>query len=260
MKTERRHELKHNSLDAELVKILDYLKAHGKGISLAILTAVAVISVGWIVIRNRAASVSVPRQQYDQLKSIDISTAQGRSDALAGFEELAAQSGNAKFAALGSVEAGDICLIQHVSGDHADGALAVAKKHYQRVVDEFSDNTVALGRAYLGLAKLAEDQNDLALARENYQQVISLGDKTSEMAVAAATKAIAMLDDLKEPVRLALKRPDPPATQPDTAVEPTTKPAAKIPAPVAPTTKPAEPTTQPAPAIIQPEPDINVTP
>jgi len=225
MKTERRHELKHNSLDAELVKILEYLKTHGKTITMAILVLIAVISVGWIVIRNRAASVSVPRQQYDNLKLIDTVDAKGRADALAGFEELADQTGNTKFAALGCVEAGDICMAQHVAGDSVTGALALAKKHYERVVAEFADEAQAVGRAHLGLAKLAEGERKFDLAEQHYQNVISLGEKTSALATTEATRALAAMKELDEPVRLASKRP-PPATQPAPTTQPA--PAAKV--------------------------------
>ena len=227
MKAERRHELKHNALDAELVKILDYLKQHMKGIILAILAIVAAISVGWAIVRNRAAAVSVPRQDYDQLKRMDTSTADGRSKVLAGFEELSNQTGNRRIAALARVEAADICERQQIAGDFVSGALDKARKHYQRVVDEFADNPVAAGRAYLGLARLAEGKGDLAAARVHYQQVVGLGDRTSPMATNSAKGALAGLDDLAKPIRLATTRPAPPATQPalPSVTLPTSRPA-----------------------------------
>ena len=217
MKAQRRHELKHNTLDAELVKILDYLKKHVKGIILAILAIVAAISVGWSVVRNRAAAVSVPRQQYDHLKSLDTSTADGRSTALAGFEELSTQTGNAHIAAMACVEAGDICALQQVTGDFVSGAFDKAQKHYQRVIDEFSDNPAATGRAYLGLARLAEGKGNFAVARDHYQQVVGLGDQTSLLATNSAKSALAALADLEKPIRLATTRPVQPTTQPATA-------------------------------------------
>ncbi len=263
MKTERRHELKHNSLDAELVKVLDYLKQHGKSISLAVLLLIAVISVGWVIIRNRDAALSGPRLQYDSLKTIDTAEPQGRSDALAGFEELAAQTGNPKYAALGCVEAGDICMAQYIAGDPVTGALAQARKNYQRVIADFSDDMMAVGRAHLGLAKLAESDNKLANAREHYQQVITLGQKTSSLATAEANRAIKALDDLDKPVLLATSRPapppppTPPATQPDSAA---TKPAGATATTPATTTKPAATTTIPAAPTTQPAGATTVAP
>ena len=222
MKTERRHELKHNSLDAELVKILDYLKKHVKGIILAILTVVAAITVGWTVVRDRAAAVSIPRREYAQLKSLDISTADGRSTALSGFEKLAAQTGNKQVAAMACVEAADICVRQQVVGDFVSGALDKAQKHYQRVIDEFPEMPVAAGRAHLGLARLAEGKGNFAVARDHYQQVIALDDKTSLLARDSAKVELAALADLEKPVRMAAVRPAPPATRP--APPPTTQP------------------------------------
>ena len=221
MKTERRHELKHNSLDTELVKILDYLKKNAKGISLAVMTVIAAITIGWVVIRNQAANVSVPRRDFDQIKRLDTFTADGRSTALGGFEELAAQTGNTRVAAMACVEAGDLCVRQQVSGDFVSGALDKAQKYYQRVIDEFSDTPEAAGRAHLGLARLAEGKGDFAAAREHYQQVVSLGDKTSPLAVNLATKALGTLPNIEKPIRLATTRPAPVITR---SLVPTTQP------------------------------------
>ena len=223
MKTQRRHELKHNALDAELVKILDYLKKHVKGIILVILAIVAAISVGLAFVRNRAAAVSVPRQQYDHLKGLDTSTADGRVAALAGFEELSTQTGNTHVAAMACVEAADICMRQRVAGDYVSGALDKAQKHYKRVIGEFSAIPAATGRAHLGLARLAEGKGDFAIARDHYQQIIVLGEQTSLLATDLAKNALAALADIEKPIHLATTRPVQPTTQP--AVTPTTQPA-----------------------------------
>jgi len=223
MKTERRHDLKHNALDAELAKVLEYLKKHLGGIVLAILAIVAAITVGWSVVRNRAAAVSVPRQQYDHLKSLDVSTADARTTALAGFEELSTQSGNARFAAMACVEAGDICVRQQVAGDFVSGALDKAQKYYQRVIDEFSEIPAATGRAHLGLARLAEGKGKFEVARDHYQQVVAIGDKTGLLALNLATGALKALPDLEKPIRLATTRPAQPAAPPTT--QPATAPA-----------------------------------
>ena len=234
MKTERRHELQHNSLDSELVKILDYLKKNGKGISLAILTVIAAITLGYVIIRNQSAKVSVPRQEFDQIKRVDTSTSAGRATALAGFEELAVQTGNDRVAAMACVEVGDMCVRQQFAGDFVSGAMDKAEKNYQRVVDEFSDNTEALGRAHLGLARLAEGKSNFAAAREHYQQIVAMGDKTSQQVKNAADAALKTLADIEKPVCLATSRPAPPITKPVPAI-----------------TQPAPPTSQPvsAPAV-----------
>jgi hypothetical protein len=229
MKTERRHELQHNSLDTELVKIVDYLKKNAKGISLTILTVIAAITLGYVIIRNQAAKVSIPRQEFDQLKMLDTSTPDGRLKFLAVFEKLAAQTGNDRFAALACVEAGDLCVMQQVAGDFVSGSLNKAQNYYQRVVDEFSGDSEALGRAYLGLARLAEGKRDFASAREHYQQIVALGDKTSLLVKNAATMALDTLSDIEKPVRLATSRPAPVITR---SLIPT-----------------SQPTSQPAPAV-----------
>ncbi|MBT3202198.1 MAG: hypothetical protein HN350_20025 [Phycisphaerales bacterium] len=234
MKTERRHELKHNSLDTELVKGVDYLKHHAKGILLAILLVVAVISVAVMMVKNRTANVSIPRQRYDSLKAQEVATADGRAKALTGFEELASQTGNTEIAALACVEAADLCATQHASGDIVTGAQKRAKTHYQRVIDEFSDYPSAVGRAHVGLARLAEDAGDFAAAKEHYGLAIALADKTSLLAGQKAEALLKALDELEKPVRLATVRPlppTPPTTQPSTA--PATQPA------TAPATAPA---------------------
>jgi hypothetical protein len=233
MKTERRHELQHNSLDTELVKGIDYLKKNAKGISLAILTVIAAITLGYVVIRNQSAKVSVPRQKFDQIKRLDTSTANGRSTALTGFKELASQTGNDRVAAMACVEVGDMCVRQQVSGDFVSGALETAQASYQRVIDEFSDNSDALGRAYLGLARLAEGKSNFATAREHYRNILELGDKASLLVKNAATMALDTLSDIEKPVRLATSRPAPVITR---SLIPTSQPT-------------SQPASQPAPAV-----------
>jgi len=223
MKAQRRHDLKHNALDAELVKILEYLKKHIAGIVLAILAVVAATWIGLTVYQRNEAAVSVPRQQYDHLRSLDISTPDGRSNALADFEELSTQTGNPRIAAMACIEAGDICVRQQVAGDFVSGALDKAQKHYQRVIDEFSEIPAATGRAHLGLARLAEGKGSFEVARDHYQQVVALGDKTSLLAKNSAIAALKILGDLEKPIRLATTRPVQPTTRP--AVLPTTQPA-----------------------------------
>jgi hypothetical protein len=243
MKTERRHELQHNSLDTEMGKILGYLKTNVKGISLAILTLVAVITVGMTVIRNRAAAVSGPRQDYDGLKTQNVDTAEGRKAALTGFEELASQTGNMRVAAMACVEVGDISVRQKFAGDYVTGALDTAEKYYQRVISDFSDVPEAAGRAYLGLARLAEGKGDFAAAKGFYQKVVDLGSQTSPLATEAARDGLASLGDLKKSVRLATSRPAPPIIIPPV---PTSQPAVPTTQPAAVTTQPVIPTTQPA--------------
>jgi len=252
MKTKRRHELQHNALDAELVKIIDFIKKHGKAIVLTVLTVVLATCVIWYAAARHAAKVSGPRRQYDRLKAMPLYTADDRATLLAGFEELAVQTGNQKVAALACVEAAELCILQQVSGEAGPGALKKARGYYRRVVAEFSDVDVAPARAYLGLARLADEEGDLAAAKANYQKVIDLGDRASQVASELASQCLAALDE-REAIRLATTRPVPPATQPTTgpAIGPptTTQPATK-PAPV-PTTQPATkpapaPTTQPA--------------
>lgn len=228
MKAERRHELKHNALDAELVKVLDYLKKHVKGIILATVAIVAAISLGASIIRSRAEAVSIPRKDYDNLKRVNTATAEGRTTALVGFEKLAKQTGNPQVAALACVEAGDICLSQLVAGDAVEDRTKTgekAREHYQRVIDEFAKDHIAAGRAHLGLARLAEGKNDLAAAKTHYDKIVDLGDETSELALNGARSGLKALASLKDPIRLATTRPAPwvaPA-----ALKPTSQPASQ---------------------------------
>ncbi|MDP6545111.1 MAG: tetratricopeptide repeat protein [Phycisphaerae bacterium] len=226
MKAKRRHDLKHNALDAELVKILEYIKKHVAGIVFVILVIVAAIWIGLNLYERSETAVSIPRRDYDHLKSLNISTADGRSTALAGFEELTNQTGEPRIAAMACVEAGDICMRQQVAGDFVSGAIDKAQKHYQRVLDEFSDNKSATGRAHFGLARLAEGKGNFEVARDHYQQVVTIGEKTSLLALNSAKAALKVLGELEKPIRLATTRPAPPATPPAIpTTQPTTQPA-----------------------------------
>jgi len=239
MKAKRRHELQHNALDAELVKIIDFIKKHGKTIVTITMVIILAICVIWYAVSQHADRVSMPRRQYDRLKAKPVYTPDDRATLLAGLEELAAQNDNRDVAALACVEAAELHVTQQVSGEAGGDALKKARDYYQRVVTEFSDVDAPLARAYLGLARLAEGTGDLDTARKNYQNVVDLGDRASQVTAELAKNRLAALDELKDPVRLATTRPAQPETQPATG------PAVKPPTATQPTTT-KRPATAPA--------------
>jgi len=236
MKAQRRHELQHNVLDAELVKIIDFIKKHGKAILTAVLVVILAICVIWYAVSRHAERVSRPRRDYDRLKAMPVRGPEDLAVLLAGFEELADQSGNRDVAALACVDAADLCVTRRVAGEAGPDALQKAKGYYDRVLAEFSDIDAVPSRAYLGLARLAEGRGDMDAAAQNYRKVVELGDKASHVASDLAKARLAALDGLEDPVRLATTRPVVPETQPATA--PAIKPAS--------TTRPAATTTRPA--------------
>lgn len=108
--------------------------------------------------------------------------------------------------------------------------LEQASNAYKQVLEQYSDQTMAVAAAHFGLAAIAENNEDWDTAAKQYEQIKQMKG-IPQAYVDQATVQLGHLDQLKQPVYLA-----PPATLPS----PATQPAA-----AAPTTAPNVPTTAP---------------
>ena len=84
-----------------------------------------------------------------------------------------------------------------------------AKTYYQRALQRFGDRATVVGRAHIGLARLAESMRDFATARSEYEAVRSRKDLAATDAGILADKALADLERVSRPVQMATTAPAP---------------------------------------------------
>lgn len=210
MKSQRRHDLQHNTLDAELAKIIGFFRRNGNRILLVVLVA-AVIFAGWIYLDRRANLDRAEVQNtYDQLKLRGMMAGANEQEQIKGFQSLSAQNSVAWIAADSLLELGLIYTrksLQAEKVEDRDIAAAQATKYFQRVIAEFSSQAPIVAGARLGLGKLAEGKGDFKKAREMYRAVIDTKALAGYPVVGQASRAEAELANLKEDVVLATTLP-----------------------------------------------------
>ncbi len=223
MKSDRRHELQQNALDSELGKLLSFLKRRGNQI-LTILLVVGVIATGIYYVRKRAAAQKAEtRMQYDQY----LQSRAPIDERISGLRTLADQDDDKWVAAMSCVQVGNLCLVKSLQADMTSPArkelLDEAEGWYRRAIERFADENLAVAKARLGLAKLAEDRGDLQAAEREYQAVSNVPGMTGQPALEEARAAMERLAALKGPVAMAASRPAPasqPESQPASASQP----------------------------------------
>jgi len=229
MKSKRRHELQHNVLDAELGRIIDFLKRRGGQILWAIIAAAAIIALV-VLINNWTAKKALQRQrEFTRLRSDPTLTAEARME---GLTRLASASDD-RVAAMAWVQLGSQYVGRMVlgGGNVPQGELPdladQAEQAYRRVLTEFSDRPMQVAQAHLGLGRLAEARGDAQAARQEYQAVLAMIDMAGHPVGLQARESLAILEASPGKVPLATSMPagpqaDSPATQP--ATQPATTP------------------------------------
>jgi predicted negative regulator of RcsB-dependent stress response len=95
-------------------------------------------------------------------------------------------------------------------------ALNRAQAAFERIINEFPEQTLALGSAKLGLAAIAEDRGEWDSAKKQYEAIADKSGPFANTAFATiATTRLGELDKFKNAPRLAELAPPPaPASQP----------------------------------------------
>lgn len=270
MKTKRRHELQHNTLDAELGKTVDFFKAHGWKVVWGVLGLV----VAWVVVSTWRSSQAANRGQIEsryasthvEVQNLLI-TGKDPSGVLGVLDELIGQTTVPHVAALSAVDAGDLCATRARQGAEALGAAqalgaapsaidghrkdfttytARAADYYAQGRDAMPDQHGIVARAHIGLAKLAETRAGLldgekrakafAVALDEYKAVASLAGAVGSPPALYAANAIKRLYDAQDQLRADYASPVRMATTAPAApaTQPTSKPAGATSKPVAP--------------------------
>jgi hypothetical protein len=176
MKSERRHELQHNTLDTELARGVQFFRDHGTRILWGVLiVAFVALAVVFFVRRSRTAAVQQAQVLYN---SIYVLSMPGGDLGEAGPLLELAETSDGREAALAAVAAGDYyaqLLLNRISGA-IEGpqreAADSARNWYTRAIDSYSGQDEAVAKAHLGLARLEETLGNPQAAREHYQAIV----------------------------------------------------------------------------------------
>ncbi len=227
MKAKRRHDLQENVLSGEILHIVEFFKARGVTIAWGMLV-IAVIVIVVLYVRGRSQETAVELQRDFDRATMDASISS--NDRIRLLRTLAQQDDNSRIAALSAVKLGDIYAAQMTAiGPYADPAeykslSGESARWYRRVIDNFSEEQLALGNAHFALGRLAENRGDFETARAEYQKILRVQELTGYPVFNRASISMKKLDRLIEPVRMATTAPatqpaNGPVIEPDTGID-----------------------------------------
>jgi hypothetical protein len=159
MRADRRHELKENDLSHALRVAHDYFKQHSKGVGLTAGAVIALLVVTTFVVRSRDVETE-DRWRQRSLLSYEPDVAR---QSLESLMALASQSRDKHFVLSTLIEQGAQALRLAAVAENAPDAEynALARDAFEKLLERFKDNPLALGVAHRGLATVAE--NDFVL-------------------------------------------------------------------------------------------------
>jgi len=221
LKSQRRHELKESELAKELSKAGVFFKEHLGTVVLSVLAVGAVIFLIITLIGNAARA---RQNERVQLHEAAFQAQADPRERLASLQQLAEQSGQDPVAAWAHVHAGELAL-RMVADDWYDlsdtertARLAEAATAFETVIAQYGDQVRAVGKARLGLGRVAEYRGDREEAVAQYDAAAALADRGARLIAAEALARRTRLETLGDDVSLA-RRPatQPAATQPSEA-------------------------------------------
>lgn len=213
MDSDHRHELKENDLAEFLRNFSQFWSRWGNSLLLVILVVlIAVVSVQFITGHRF-------RKSEQNWQSLEFETSP------AALAAVAESVNDAPVRALAHLRAGD-ALLRGESLDaqagHEDTAAGVkaaeqhrlrqAAEHYEAVRQMADADALLKLNALLGLAAVAESQQQWDLAQRFYEQAVAESREQQQPALTEqAVQRLAMLDRLREPMTLAPASPQTPA-------------------------------------------------
>jgi len=215
-------------LDAELGRVVSFLKTKGNYILWAAVVAALIAAIVMYVGRRYRDTRERLQAQYDQLMLSQGDPTVRPDDVLQGMKDLAAQYDDKRIGALASVHVGDLYAARATTAATEAERKSLqdqAAAYYARAAEAFPDQPMGIAKAHLGLAKLAEDRRDFKVAEAQYRAVLAMTDLAGYPVTAAAEQALKDLPALKEPVPMAATAP---STQP-AETQPASRPAASAP-------------------------------
>jgi hypothetical protein len=210
MKSKRRHELKQNTLDAELGKALAWLKVNGTKLALGLLV-IAVIALGVSLYRRHSrTSIAEVQGQYEKLRVQSMSMDSDPQDVIAGFRALSQQEKIPWIAADSLVRIGNVNLAMTTAAKEPQARekyAAEATAAYEQVLSQWRNQPAAFGAALVGLARVAETRGEFETARGRYEQAANDPALKGYPIADVARQSLRALSALEQPVRLATTMP-----------------------------------------------------
>ncbi len=225
MKSSRRHELQQNALRNELLKTWDLLRAKGNMIAWgALIIAVIVFAIFYFTTESRKKAARI---QADYAKA--VSQAPGGDERIEALKTLADKDSPEWLAAGANVEVGNEYAFRltlnwgKLSEAERKQLADNARTYFQRAIDRFAKQDIAVAKAHLGLGKIDENFADYDNAKNEYQAVRQMGEtpKGNPILVIAEEDYNRITDLFTGKVRMATTAPaEEPASQPTTASAP----------------------------------------
>ncbi|MCD4824302.1 MAG: hypothetical protein K8S55_06825 [Phycisphaerae bacterium] len=211
MKSQRRHELQHNTLDAELSRIGSFFKRNAIRLSWVVLI-IAIVALGWVFLNRHADAQQAEVQgEFDRFKSQATLPGPVSDEVINGLRQLSGQDTNERIAAGSLLELGRIfanMVLNAPDKKQRDDALSQSRKNYEKIVSEYGKYPVLVGTAKLGLGKLAENQGDFKAARKYYQAVMKMSELEGYPVLAQARDADKKLESFNgKKITLATYQP-----------------------------------------------------
>ncbi len=210
MKSKRRHELQQNTLDAELGKVVGWLKTHATKLALAALIVAVVILGVTLYKRQTRTALAEVHAQYDKLRNAEMAPDEEMDDVINGLRSLGKQEIVPWIAADATVRVGNIYLSRMTLAEQPDvrqNHAAQAAQAYQQVLTDWSNQPGAVGAAHVGLARVAEGKGDYDAARQHYEKVVENPSLDGFPIVDIARKSLREISGWKQQVQLAATLP-----------------------------------------------------
>jgi tetratricopeptide (TPR) repeat protein len=162
MKAERRHELRENDLAHALEAGWRYIEERGRSISVGILVVAGAFLILALVLRSRAVAHEEQWRRYSQLTFENPETARTSLDTLAA---LAQDNTDSQFLLTALIQQGRqaLTLAQKAEAPPDRALNEKAREAFQKLLEKFPENPLALGVAHCGLA--TTEENLFALTR-----------------------------------------------------------------------------------------------
>jgi tetratricopeptide (TPR) repeat protein len=268
MKSERRHELKSNTLAEGLEGLPDWWRKYGSRLLMGVIVValVVVLAYQWSAGKRQQeaaakADLATARYAIDQLHQLSLQVArpggedqaatlrrQNADDARQAIQLARKNSKDDLLQAEATVALGDLnwllanmpplpgattresLRLPQPASDYLDEAAAA----YQEVIQKYPNQHLSLISAYFGLGAIAENRKDWAAAKADYEKIKSLPGVRSAFQE-TADQRLTLLAKIEQPVFLATPATLPATTAPTTAAA---SPATAIAIPTTPATGP----------------------
>jgi tetratricopeptide (TPR) repeat protein len=227
MKSEHRHDLKSNDLASSLLTFQDYIKVYGGRVFLGI--AIVVLVIVLIIQRSGKSQAEAIKLQDD------LAYANGQIDRLNHvqvigdgqvtvrpaevdpvrrlLQEIREKASDKNVLAEAAVSQGDyswaLANYPNVPGAATQPSLAPdkprsdllkdAKEAYQQVISDYPDQTLAVVKAHIGLAAVAENEGNWDEAKHQYEAVSGMSSAATYFQNYAKEK-LKRLEEIRQPL------------------------------------------------------------